>query len=149
MPQSYYSFYGHIIFSTKNREDLIPPDMKIPLYKYINGIVENEAGKLLEAGGTENHVHLLISLPPRKSVVDFIRTIKANSSRWMHEDKSLSNFGWQKGYGLFSVSHSDLDRVKKYIKNQEEHHKKMSFKEELLLFLKKNNVMYNEKYIWE
>ena len=148
MPQSYYSFYGHVIFSAKNRENLISPDIRIPLYKYIHGIVQNEEGKLMEAGGTGNHVHLLISLPPKKSVADFVRTIKTNSSKWVHEDRGLSSFAWQKGYGLFSVSCSELERVKAYIQNQEEHHKKVSFQDEFLRFLKKNNISYDEKYIW-
>ncbi len=149
MPQSYYSFYGHIIFSTKNRKDLIQTEIRIPLYKYIHGIIKNEEGKLLESGGTENHIHLLVSLSPKRSIVDFIRIIKTNSSKWLHADLSLKNFGWQNGYGLFSVSYSELEKVKRYIQNQVDHHKKISFKEEFLLFLKKNCISYNEKYIWE
>ena len=108
-----------------------------------------ERGKLLEAGGTENHIHLLISLPPNRSVIGFVRIIKTNSSKWLHSDLSLNDFGWQKGYGLFSVSYSELEKVKIYIQNQTNHHKKMSYSEEFILFLQKNSIPYNEKYIWE
>ena len=131
------------------RKNLIPLEARLPLYKYIDGIIKKGKGKLLEAGGTENHIHLLISLPPNRSVIDFVRIIKTNSSKWLHSDLSLIDFGWQNGYGLFSVSFSELEKVKKYIQNQTNHHKKMSFREEFILFLEKNSIPYNEKYIWE
>lgn len=149
MPQSYYSYYGHIIFSTKNRKNMIGPQIRLPLYKYINGIIENQKGKLLETGGTENHIHLLMSLSPQISVVDTIRVIKTNSSKWVHDDLLFEDFGWQNGYAFFSVSYSMVQEIKKYIKNQIEHHKKVSFKEEFTLFLKKNNIKYAESYIWK
>lgn len=149
MPQSYYSFYCHIIFSSKNRKNLITPEIQLPLYKYIHGIIKNEKGKLMERGGTENHVHILMSFPPDKSAVDFVRTVKTNSSKWLRKDLSLNFFGWQNGYGLFSVRYSELKRVKNYILNQAAHHKKMSFKEEFILFFKKNCISCDEKYIFE
>lgn len=103
----------------------------------------------MEIGGTENHVHILMSFPPDKSAVDFVRTVKTNSSKWLRKDLSLNFFGWQNGYGLFSVSYSELKKVKNYILNQAAHHKKMSLNEEFILFLKKNCVAFDEKYIFE
>lgn len=128
---------------------MLNPELLIRLCKYINGISKNEDGKLLECGGTENHIHLLISLPPKRAIIDFVRVIKTNSSKWLHEELSFNKFGWQNGYGFFSVSYSELEKVRTYIQNQADHHKKISFKEEFLLFLKKNCIAYDENYIWK
>ena len=139
----------HIVFSTKTRVDLIDPEFATNLCPYIGGVIRGEKGRLLKIGGTANHVHILAMFSASVSVSDMLRRIKGNSSKWINEDKQRKiPFSWQRGYGAFSVSESMCGMVSKYIENQKEHHKKMTFKEEFLLLLKKHNVEYDERYIW-
>jgi len=139
----------HIIFSTKNRENLIKQDFKDELYAYIGGIFKGEKGLLICAGGTENHIHLLGLIHQSISVSEMIRHIKGNSSLWISKsEKSANNFAWQVGYGSFTVSESSKDKIISYINGQEEHHRKRTFKEEYLEFLHKHKIKYEEKYIW-
>ena len=147
MPQSYTSLHYHLIFSTKQRAPSIGADVAARLYSYLGGILANIGGTLVEAGGTADHVHLLAGLSPRVAVADALRVIKTNSSKWMHEEVGRREFGWQDGYGAFAVSCSNLDRVRQYIRQQEEHHRRMSFAEELVAFLKRHKVTYDERYI--
>jgi putative transposase len=138
----------HMIFSTKNREPLIEADMESRLHKYIGGIVRKHGGALETVGGMEDHVHLLMRITPDVSVADLARLIKTNSSKWIHETfPRKAAFGWQRGYGAFSVSRSQTDSVTAYITRQKEHHRKISFKEEFLDFLKKHGVEWDERYI--
>lgn len=140
----------HFVFSTKARNDLISPELAAELYPYIGGVIRGEKGRLLKIGGTANHVHILAMFSPSVSVSEMLRRIKGNSSKWINERKRLRiPFSWQRGYGAFSVSESMLGRVSKYIEDQEDHHKKMTFKEEFLLLLKKHNIEYEERYIWD
>jgi putative transposase len=144
------SLLVHVIFSTKNRKPFIPSDKKKPLYGYIGGIVRNLGNVLRAVGGMEDHIHLLLSLKADQSVAEIVRDIKANSSRWFRENYPRHGvFAWQSGYGAFSVSPSRAASVVSYIKRQEIHHRKMSFKEEFLDFLKKHGVAYNEQYLWK
>ena len=115
------------------------------------GIARGLGGKTLIVNGVADHVHLLVQLPATISVAEFVRDIKANSSKWMHEQMGIprSKFSWQTGYGCFSESKSNLSNAQKYIAKQEEHHRKVSFQEEFLLFLKQHEIDYDEKYIWE
>jgi REP element-mobilizing transposase RayT len=115
---------------------------------YIAGIIENEKGSLLAAGGTQDHVHLLVGLHPEKAVADVLRVVKTNSSRWVHENfPDQAKFGWQSGYEAFSVSRSNLDGVRRYIENQEEHHRKLSFEEEFKQFLDRHGIAHDPRYV--
>jgi putative transposase len=147
MAQTFASLLTHVIFSTKNREPLIAREFQTELWAYLGGIVRNLEGKALVINGMADHVHLLVSLPPTVSVSDAVRVIKANSSKWLHQ-KRRASFAWQNGYGAFSVSSSAAPEVIEYICRQEEHHRRMTFQEELVAFLKKHQVEYDKRYIW-
>jgi len=149
MPSSYAALNYHLVFSTKNRVAHITSDIQERLYSYVGGIVRKEKGQLIAAGGIPDHVHFLMTLHPTIAVADLMRVVKANSSKWLHESfPSKAGFGWQDGYGAFTVSNSNIDQVKKYIADQEEHHRTMTFQEEFIVFLKKHNIPYDERYIW-
>jgi len=138
----------HLIFSTKGRQPLITNQIRGDLFAYLGGIVREMKGTALTINGTNDHVHMLIRIRPVQAAADIARAVKANSSKWIHEKWNLQ-FAWQKGYGAFSVSESNVPAVSRYIATQEEHHKKRTFQEEYVAFLKKNNVQYDERYIWE
>jgi|SRR5208282_3449835 len=146
MSHTYAANFVHCVFSTKERRDLIPAELQDRLYAYMIGIADNLHFKILAAGGTSNHVHLLIGLPPALTLAEAVQKLKANSSRWLGE--SGLQFEWQKGYGAFSVSPSLLPTVQAYIRNQAEHHKKRSFEEELLALLKKSGVTYDAEQLF-
>jgi REP element-mobilizing transposase RayT len=150
MAHTYCNLLFHAIFSTKDRTAAISPDIRDDLLAYIGGIVRHMGGKTVIAGGTADHVHLLLELPSHVAVADTLRVLKTNSSRWAHErwpERRL--FGWQTGYAAFSVSKSNLEAVRTYIANQEQHHKKIDFREEFVTFLKKNGITYDDRYIWD
>jgi putative transposase len=150
MPQSVFKFLAHIVFSTKNRADLIAPEIEDELFKYIHGIVENNAAKLIIGRGTANHIHLLVSLPKKIDVPELIGDIKRDSSSWIkRKDARFSDFYWQRGYGAFSIGQSQVETVINYIKNQKEHHKKQDFKDEYRALLRKYEVDYDERYVWD
>ena len=149
MPSSYTCLRYHVIFSTKNRVPQIDPSIRDRLHEYVGGIIRDEKGRLIAAGGTPDHVHFLISTHPQIALSDLLRQVKASSSRWIHETfADLRDFGWQDGYGAFTVSHSNVGQVTKYIGEQEEHHRRVSFQEEFLEFLRRHDVPYDERYIW-
>ncbi|HYM74690.1 MAG TPA: IS200/IS605 family transposase [Candidatus Dormibacteraeota bacterium] len=137
----------HFIFSTEGRRPLIKPGLRDALFAYLGGIVREMNGTALIINGDVDHVHMLIRLRPVHSAAEIARVVKANSSRWVREKHSAA-FAWQTGYGVFSVSESSVAAVTKYIAGQEEHHKKHSFQEEYVAFLKKNHVEYDPRYIW-
>jgi len=140
----------HIVFSTKLRQALLTPELRAELYPYIGGVIRGEKGTLIKIGGTQDHVHLLAVFHPSISVSDMLRRIKANSSKWVNDQQKMRmHFSWQRGYGAFSVSESAVNGVSGYIDGQEAHHKKMSFQDEFLLLLKKHNIPYDERYIWD
>ena len=138
MPHSYVSSVFHIVFSTKQRMQLIPADRQSRLWNYLAGIALNHGIQVLAVGGTENHVHILVVLPADTALSDAVRTLKTNSSRWVRQTDRL--FAWQEGYGAFSVSPSQLDRVKEYIANQPAHHATRSFEDEFLAMLQAANI---------
>jgi putative transposase len=144
---SYISLLTHIIFSSKDRHHLIDEPLRTRLFQYMGGIITDMAAKPIIINGPANHVHILASMPAKISVSDFMRTVKANSSRWVHENFS-ETFEWQKGYGAFSVSPSQARTVENYIAGQVEHHKRVTFEEEFISFLKRHGVEYDERYIW-
>ena len=145
MPSSYASLYYHFIWSTKNRQPLIQSEWKDELYGYIGGIVRNEGNKLLAAGGIDDHIHLLCSLGRDSTIKDVARTIKTNSSKWLRDGHSPL-FHWQDGYAAFSVSYSALSSVDRYIQNQEEHHKELTFEEEMRAIFKKCGMEFDERF---
>jgi REP element-mobilizing transposase RayT len=138
----------HLIFSTDGRRRLIKPDFRADLFGYLGGIIRGMHGTALIINGTADHVHMLVRIRPAHSTAEIARVVKANSSRWVHE-KWSRDFAWQTGYGVFSVSESNVSEVTKYIADQEEHHRQHIFQEEFAAFLKKNNVAYDERYIWD
>ena len=148
MPGTYSQILLHIVFSTKDREPWITPDIVERLYPYMGGLVRAEEGVLYDLGGVEDHVHMYLRWRPDESVSDLMRTVKARSSKWVHDTfPSLGAFAWQEGYAVFSVSKSQEEAVKKYIAGQAAHHKKEDFKSELLRLLRAHGVVFDERYV--
>ncbi|MGC2259276.1 MAG: IS200/IS605 family transposase [Candidatus Sulfotelmatobacter sp.] len=146
MSHTHAANFVHCVFSTKERRNLLPAESQERLYAYMIGIAGNLNFKILAAGGTSNHVHLLIALPPALTLAEVMQKLKANSSRWLGENGV--QFEWQKGYGAFSVSPSLLSTVQAYIRNQAEHHKMRSFEEEFLVLLTKSGVAYDAERLF-
>lgn len=150
MPGTFSQILFHIIFSTKEREPWITPDVAVRLYAYIGGIVRAERGSLYAIGGVEDQVHLYLRWRPDGDVSDLLRTVKARSSRWVHGTiPALGAFAWQEGYSVFSVSKSQEESVKRYIAGQREHHAKEDFKSELLRILGAHGVEYDPRYVFD
>jgi putative transposase len=150
MAGTYYNLNFHVVFSTKNRDPIITPELEQELYPYVAGIIKGEEGILLKIGGTENHVHLLLRLKPRHVIPDMLKKIKANSSKWINEHKKIvGRFSWQGGYGIFSVSESQLPKTIEYVENQKKHHQRVTFKDEFIGFLEKNGIQYDPEHIWK
>ncbi|MBZ5538785.1 MAG: IS200/IS605 family transposase [Acidobacteriia bacterium] len=149
MPHSYCSCLMHCVFSTKNRQKIISADLQHSLWPYLGGIAREHKMKALAIGGVVDHVHLLLSLPSTLTVAKGIQLIKGGSSKWIHDTfSSYRQFEWQEGYGAFSVSISHEQETIRYINNQAAHHRKRSFKEEFVAFLKKHRIEYDERYVW-
>jgi putative transposase len=150
MANTFTQIYIHVVFSVKHRVSLIQQDWREELHKYITGIIQNKDHKVLAINTMPDHIHILIGMRPDASLSELVRDLKANSSKWINEKKFLKiKFLWQEGYGAFSYSHSQLDEVIHYIKEQQEHHKKRTFKEEYISFLKKYYVPYDPKYVFD
>jgi REP-associated tyrosine transposase len=135
----------HLVFSTKDRAKTITPQLQPKLYAFIVGICKNENIYVLAIGGAQDHIHILLQLPPTVSLAKLTLLIKSNSSRWLRQ--TMRAFAWQHGYAAFSVSASLLPAVERYIQNQETHHRKMSFEIEFLAFLRKHRVTYDPKFV--
>lgn len=149
MANTYSQLYVHIVFAVKYRNNSIAESWKVQLYKYITGIISNKNQKLMIINGISSHIHLLIGIKPNCNLSDLVRDIKASSSKWINEQKYTEHkFEWQTGFGAFSVSQSQIDKVIDYIKNQEKHHAKISFKQEYISLLKAYQINYDEKYIF-
>ena len=146
MSHTYSQNYQHIVFSTKERRKLINKSMQPKLWAYMAGIARNHGFLVLANGGMEDHVHLLIQMPPLLSVAKAVSLIKTNSSSWMNEHGM--KFMWQEGYGDFSVSKSIVGTVERYIANQEKHHRKMTFEEEFVGLLKKHGIEFDPRYVF-
>ena len=150
MPNTYTQIHIQFVFAVKYRNGLINSSFKGELYQYISGILKPHNHKLLAINGMPDHIHIFIGMRPTQSISDLMQDIKGSSSKWINEKKFLNRkFEWQEGYGAFSYSKSHVDSVINYIKNQEEHHKKESFREEYLKFLKAFEIEYDEKYLFE
>ena len=149
MANTYTSLHYHVIFSTKNRERWIVPEIEQRVWEYIGGIARAHRMTALQVGGIEDHIHALVTAPPTIAPFQIAQFLKGDSSKWIHEEFSaLRNFGWQDGYGAFTVSKSNIPAVLQYIQNQREHHRKKTFQEEYLEFLHANNIEYDERYLW-
>jgi len=149
MAHTYTDILMHVVFSTKDRMPLLTSDLKPKLFAYMGGICENLKCVPHKINGPDDHLHLLVGMTPTIATSDFLRLLKSNSSKWVNEQQPSDPFDWQTGYAAFSVSHSNQEAVFKYIENQEEHHKKITFKQELLALLKKHGIKYDERYIWK
>lgn len=150
MAQTHVSAYFHVVFSTKNRVGLITPEIEAELFAYIGGIVRAFDAVLVAAGGTPNHVHLLLSVGKNYTLPDLIGAIKRDSSKWIKtKGKNAAKFGWQDGYSAFSVGHTQLPMVKKYIDGQKEHHAERLFEDEMRGFYRKYEIDFDERYVWD
>ena len=146
MGHSYSNVMIHIVFSTKNRKENIPPDREEELWRYMTGMAKNLDTNVLAIGGMPDHIHILDAIPGVLGFSEVIQKIKTNSSKWMKG--FVNDFGWQEGFGAFSVSDSRRDDVIAYIREQEEHHKKRTFEEEFIALLKAHGVEYDPKYVF-
>ena len=150
MANTYTQIHLQFVFAVKYRKALILPSYKDELYKYINGIIQHYDHKVLAINGVEDHIHIFIGMRPTQSVSDLLQDIKGSSSKWINEKQFLNTkFEWQSGYGAFSYSKSHVKKVIDYIANQEDHHKKESFREEYLKFLRVFEIDYDENYIFK
>jgi putative transposase len=147
MPSSHTSLNVHLVFSTKDRLPFISAEYLERLHAYLGGIVKGMDAMPLAVGGVSDHVHLLISLKSKHRLDYFLRDLKADSSTWIHQELH-KKFEWQKGYGAFSVSPNSIEGVRKYIVNQAEHHRKITFQDEYRDLLKKSGIDFDEKYLW-
>lgn len=149
MGQSLSKLFVHIVFHTKNEHVFIKNEHKKELYAYIGAIIKDNGSIPILINGVEDHVHILCVMSKNISLAKFVEEIKRHSSRWIKSrDEHYRLFAWQNGYSGFSVSSSVVEKTKLYIQNQESHHRKMTFKEELIAFLKEFKVDYDEKYLW-
>ncbi|MCL2434902.1 MAG: IS200/IS605 family transposase [Lentimicrobiaceae bacterium] len=148
MANTYTQIHIHAVFAVQNRLSLIQKEWQDELYKYITGIITNNGHKLLQIGGMPDHIHVLFGMRPTQSLSDLMQDIKGSSSLWINKKRLVSSkFSWQEGYGAFSYGKSQIDRVVKYIEQQEKHHKKRNLEEEYLELLKLFGIEFNEKYI--
>jgi len=150
MANTYSKIYIQTVFSVSNRLSLIKPEFKEDLYKYITGIVTNQGQKLIAINGMSDHLHILIGLKPAMALADLVRDIKCDSSNYINDNKWVrGRFSWQEGYGAFSYGHSQLDTIIRYIQNQEKHHSRRSFRHEYLTLLRKFDIAFEDKYVFD
>jgi putative transposase len=150
MSDTFSQLYIQYVFAVKGRENLLQKSWRQDVFKYMAGIISGKNQKSIIVNGVEDHVHVFVGLRPTMCIADLIRDIKNNSSKFINEQNFLKGkFAWQEGYGAFSYSHSQIENVYQYIADQEEHHKKTTFKEEYFEFLQKFEIEYNEKYLFE
>jgi putative transposase len=149
MSHTHASCLFHCIFSTKYRRKTIAPELKERLWAFLGGVARKNDMKALAVGGTENHVHILLSVPAAVPLAKAVQLIKGGSSKWVHETFPANHdFSWQEGYGAFSVGISQVGDTVAYIQKQEEHHRTRSFEEEFIAFLKKHRIEYDERFVW-
>lgn len=150
MAQTLFSSYFHIVYSTKNRFGFIQPEIEDELFAYIGGIVRAFDGRLLKAGGTSDHVHLLVSMNKNRLVPDLVGAAKRDSSKWIKtKGRTLSKFAWQDGYSAFSLGHMQIPVIEKYIANQKVHHRKVLFQDEMRGFYAKYKIDFDERFVWD
>ena len=150
MANTFTSLHYHVIFSTKHREPWIARDQEERLWAYLGGIARQHQFKPLWIGGMEDHIHILLGLPPTVSMCEALKSIKGGSSGWVKENlPGCGGFGWQDGYAAFAVSKSQLGEVEDYIRRQREHHRFKTFQEEYRAFLDRHEIAYDEQYLWD
>ena len=150
MANTYTQIYIQVVFAVQGRQCLIQPDHKEEIYKYITGIVTNQGQKMLQINGVADHIHLLIGVKPSIALSDLVRDIKAGSSKFINENRWIKGrFNWQEGFGAFSYGHSQLYKVIKYIRDQETHNQQNSFKNEYLALLRKFDIAFEDKYVFD
>ena len=150
MADTYTQLYIHIIFAVKGRQSLIPKQHKEELHRYITGIIDSKNQTVIQINSMPDHIHILVGITPDIAISDLARDIKANSSKFINKQRWIAGrFEWQTGFAAFSYAYSQLDTVARYIKNQEEHHSRQTFREEYLAFLKRFNISYNPKYVFD
>ena len=149
MASTYTSLTYHIVFSTKYRRPTLTDAIRAETCNYMAGIIAHKQGQVLEMGGVNDHIHLATSCPPTIALADFVRDIKANSSKWLREEKGRRDFQWQTGYGAFTVSCSQVETLRQYVRNQAEHHRRRSFEEEFRAILQRHGIEFDEKYLFE
>ena len=150
MPQSLSLVIIHVIFSTKDRHPFLDPDVRSKLHAYLATVARNTDCEAYRVGGVADHVHLAIRLSRTITIAALVESLKTASSKWLKsQSPDLAAFSWQRGYGCFSISPSDLDALRAYIDDQENHHRTRTFQDEFRMFLKKYGVEYNEAYVWD
>lgn len=150
MANTYTQLYIQIVFAVKRRQHLIPKEHKATVYKYITGVIQERKHKLLAINGMPDHIHIFIGLHPDQSLSDLVQEIKTAATKYIKQQPWMkSDFSWQRGFGAFSYSRSHIDNVVKYIANQEEHHRKQTFKKEYLKLLQKFDIEYDERYVFD
>jgi len=150
MGHTHTNLLVHVVFSTKDRAPLLDSELKPRLFPYLGGVLRELGGTSLLINGPTEHVHLLFLLPAKTALSEIVGKLKANSSGWIHREfPNQRAFAWQTGYAAFTVSHSQKQTVLDYIASQEDHHRKLTFKEELIAFLTKHEINYDERYLWE
>ncbi len=147
MSSTYSSLHYHLVFSTKHREPWIDATWRPRLHDYLGGMVRGFGGQSLGVGGVSDHVHLLVNLKPTHCLSDFVRDLKKDATHWVRQNLESPSFSWQEGYAAITVSPSGLTGVQNYIRNQEKHHQRISFKDELLTLLQKAQIKYDERYL--
>ncbi len=150
MANTFTSLTYHIVFSTKYRRRLIRDEIAPELHKYIGGIIRENKSQPVEIDGVEDHIHILTGISPTIAVSDMVRLIKSNSSKWFNEKfPGRFKFGWQTGYAAFTVSQSQQEVVQRYVRNQREHHRTMSFRDEYLALLRKHAISFDDQYVFD
>lgn len=150
MPNTFSQIYLQFVFAVKGRQSLIPGQHKEELHKYITALVQARKAKMLAVHCMPDHVHLFVGFKPSVLISDFVKEIKVESNEFIKDKKWVKGtFNWQEGYGVFSYGHSQVDSVCKYVLNQEEHHKKKTFREEYLEFLEKFSVSFDQQYLFD
>ena len=150
MANTYTQIHIQTVFAVQNRQSLISDQWKDQLYKYITGIIQNNNHKVLQINGMPDHIHILFGMRPTQSLSDLMKQVKQDSSKWINNNRLVKGkFSWQAGFGAFSYSKSQLPKLIRYIKNQEQHHKKVSLQDEYLQLLKASNIEFDDRYIFK
>ena len=150
MANTYTSLHYHLVFSTINRSRWLTPEIEPRVWAYLGGIAKENKMKPLQIGGVEDHVHALLGAPASLALSKIVQMVKGGSSAWVHDTfPALRGFAWQDGYGAFTVSKSNVPEVAAYIQGQREHHRVKTFQEEYVAFLRKHDITYDERYLWD
>lgn len=148
MPQSLAKVYLHLVFSTKNRQPLLADEIRPDLHSYLGGILRDMSCQAIEINSEPDHVHILFLHSRTETIGDVVANVKRGSSVWL-KSKGLPDFHWQAGYGIFSVSQSGVVEVRDYIRTQRDHHRRMGFQDEFRAFLRRHEIEFDEKYVWD